>query len=432
MALQAECYTRLADLYWKVKDTDQAKALFQTVASQKPKSKSEGLSPFVGYARYRIATMAEEDAHFEPLKFPEATLQKALNQRLSFLEPLSRSYQNVVQVGGPWAIAALNRLALWANRFADEMDHIEPPASLQGKSLEKFRKDLASISGPIRQKAQSTWNDGLNKSLSSLILSPVLPEISDHLADLQTPKVGRAQGPRGKLHLAGISATGGSEGLAVDLQKVRERLLKNAKDVSAWSDYGNLLWGEAKPLMAKIAYEQAIALNPKSIAALNNLAVVQLSSEGEEDWVVVNESVRILEEALRIDDFYLPAKMNLATLLNYYRLFPKAKKLWEQVLVRSSGAQVQQDAELGLAIAQQGLAEYDAAELAFQNKVRGDDIYPFILPYHEAARLSRKGTDGASDCVSRLEKINENQVRGFEKQSVQYLKGICEKWKESK
>ena len=219
--------------------------------------------------------------HFDPMKLPEAQLQKGLTQRLNFLEPLSKSYQSVVQVGGAWGVAALHRLALFAVHFADEVDAIEPPSSLKGPSLEKFRRDLGSISGPLREKARVTWNDGYTKALGVNLFSPFLPEVADSLADFKVPTPGRAQGPRGKFHLAGLSADGSPDTQSVAFQKVRNKLILNAKDAGAWIDYGNLLWGDGKPLLAKIAYQRALALNPRNALALNNLAVVQISSGGE-------------------------------------------------------------------------------------------------------------------------------------------------------
>ena len=58
----------------------------------------------------------------------------------------------------------------------------------------------------------------------------------------------------------------------------------------------------------------------------------------------------------------MAAKMNLATLMNYYRLFAKAKPLWDQVLVRNSSA----DAWDGLAVALQGLGNHQEAEKTFK------------------------------------------------------------------
>jgi len=377
--------------------------------------------------------MTEAEAKFEPLRFPEAQLQKALAQRLSFLEPLSRAYEAAVGSGGPWSIAALHRLALWALHFAEEVDLIEPPASLKGPALEKFRKDLRSVSIPLREKAKSTWNDAYSKAVAAGRFSPILPEIADSLSDFGLSPPGRAQGPKRKLHLAGVGMPASPQAMAEAFRVVREKLIKNAKDPLAWVDYGNLLWAEQKPLFSKMAYERAIALSAKNATALNNLAVVKWNQEGE-SWVSLMEVVSLLEESLKIDDFFLVAKQNLAILMNYYRIFPKAKSLWEQVLARSPNPEAQE----GLAIALQGTGNLSAAENAFQKlsvQVKGPSP---LVAFHKAARHSMRGlsfvdiAQGSEEmerCVDVLETISESSLQGFEKTAFDHLKGKCETWK---
>src|SRR5206468_7501850 len=51
------------------------------------------------------------------------------------------------------SVAALDRLALWAMNFANEVDAIP---SAQAKNPDAFRKSLGSVSGPLRRKAYET------------------------------------------------------------------------------------------------------------------------------------------------------------------------------------------------------------------------------------------------------------------------------------
>jgi tetratricopeptide (TPR) repeat protein len=429
--LQAECESRLADLYLQNKDVTQAKLLYKKVASLSPsrskfKKSAEATSPFVGYARYKLAEMMEKEATFEPLRFPKEQLQKALNQRMTFLGPLSQAYQSAVQVSGPWAVAALNHLALWASHFADEVDAVEPPASLEGVALEKFKKDLKGVSGPLKDQAKSIWNEAYSKAISLGLLSPALPEVADHLADFRSVAVGRAQGARGHFELVGISLSKGSEQIETEYQKVRDSLIKNAKSAHDWTTYGNLLWGEDKPLLAKLAYERALALNPRSVSALNNLAVMMLNGDGEEDWLVVAEANHYLERALEQDHFYVPAKINLATLLNYYRSFSKAHSLWEQVLVRNRP----NFGQSGLAVSLQGVGKVQSAVQHFEKaNIEGSEMSEFVVKYHEAARNSTQGVEGAERCISLLSGLNESSLIGFEKQALIRLRGKCDLWK---
>ncbi len=428
----AECQARLADLYLKDQDATKAKELFKQLASlssprkgKGAKKKSSGpVSPFVGYARYQLADLMEREASFEPMTFPEAQLKKGLNQRLNFLEPLSKAYQGAVEAGGPWGIAALHRLALWATHFAEEVDAIEAPATLQGAALERFKKQLLSVSQPLREKARTTWSDAYSKASTFILLSPVLPEIADRLADFKSGVPSRAQGARGGFYLSGLSADGGAETAPVALGRVRDGLLKDAKDSGLWTDYGNLLWGEGKPLLAKIAYQRSLALKAKNAAALNNIAVVVLKSDGEEDWITASEAAQDLEEALRVDDFFVAAKTNLAGLMNYYRLFAKAKTLWDQVRVRHPGG----NTDLGLAVSLQGLGKTEAADALFQ-KAEGSADRSFLESYHRAGRESLKGASGIESCLEILRGIEERSLEGFEKNSVSYLMKRCESWR---
>ena len=419
----AECGSRLADLELRMKDPVRARAHFKKVASL-GKGKPGRSSPFIGYARYRLASLQEEEARFRPLKLPEKQLQAAMNQRVAFLEQLSRSYLAAADAGGPWAVAALDRLASWALRFAEEVDGIEVPAGATPQQLAQFKKQISSVSGPIRRKAIETWMESYAKAAAAEALSPAIPEIADRLAEQKVPGFGRAQGPRGKFRLAGAPSDGGSAAL----EKVRERLLKNAQDSSAWVDYGNLLWGQGKPGLAKLAYERAVGLSARNAAALNNRAVVSLSPAGaEEDWFTAIEGAEYFRRALRQDEFFIPAKVNLASLLNYYRVFKSARPLWEQSLVKAQGADIWD----GHAIALQGLGRAQEAEVSFQKATSsGGSTSRFAIVFHEAAR--GLGSGGGERCLSRLGDLDSGSLQGFEKEAVERLRKACSAWKPAK
>jgi outer membrane protein assembly factor BamD (BamD/ComL family) len=421
--LEAECGLKLADLYLKNRDQGNAEELWKRIGAPKKKGL---VSPYVGYARFLLAERMETGAKFEPLRLPEANLKKGLKQRLDFLEPLSRSYNSVVDAGGPWAVAALERLGQWAYGFAEELDRIEPPAGADEKRTADFRKSLAAISGPLKQKAIATWKDAYAKAVAAEALSPAVPRLVDRLADTQ--QGARAQGFRGKLRLAGLAADGGSDGASNAFEKMRDRLFKNAQDANAWVDYGNLLWGQGKPQLARLAYERSISLNPKNPASLNNRAVVLLSGDGQDDWVIVAEASELLLKALDQDGFFVPAKINRAALLNYYRLFPKAKPLWEQVLAKGSFA----DGEDGFAVALLGTGNANAADAAWARAVdNGAPKARFVALFHQAARAAASGASGASKCLSLLEDLTKSSA-GFEAQSVERLKERCKQLKEAR
>ncbi|MCM2321712.1 MAG: hypothetical protein NDJ90_00440, partial [Oligoflexia bacterium] len=419
--LAAECGARLADLHLRARNAAEAKALFKKVGAS---AGAAARSPWVAYSRYMLASFQEQEARFAPLELPEAQLKKAMNQRLAFLEQLSRAYGSAVEAGGPWAIAALDRLAGWVMGFAEEVERIAAPPGAAPAAVAQFRKTLAGVSGPLRKKAVQTWQEAYTKCIAAEAMSPALPEIADRLADSGIAGVGRAQGVHGLYRLAGVPADGGPEGSSAALEKTRAKLVKNPQDSVAWLDYGNLLWGQGKPLLSSLAYDRAEALNRRSPAAINNRAVVELSlAKGtSEDWLVAATASERFRGASKLDEFFLPAKFNRASLLNYYRLFPKAKPLWEQVLAKGAGA----DAQDGMAIALQGTGDLRRAEAAFQRASElGSPDSRFAAVYHEAARLA---ATSPAQCLSRIEDGDSATLTGFEKNAFERLKRACTSW----
>lgn len=430
-ALETECGARLGDLYLKTGDIARSKEVFKRMGQIRVASGVS--SPFVAYARFRLTEFLEKETQFEPLKLPESQLRKSLAQRLKFLEPLSRGYHSAMEAGGPWAIAALDRLAGWAYKFASELDAVQPPSQFTDIALKNFRASLKQVSDPLRRKALDTWYDSYQKANDLELLSPVVPFISDRLVQMQRPGIYRAQGFRGRFRIGGMSSDGGQLGQKDALAQVREKLLKNGKDAAAWVDYGNLLWGASRPLLARIAYERALSIQPKNVAALTNRAVVLLSlptvnfmgenpGDSEGDWLRALEANEAWKEVLKIDEFDLAAKMNRAYLLNYYRLFKRSKQLLDQVVGRVN----QPDVLASYAIALQGIGQ---GSLAQQNFKKATDLgridsSQFSDRYHHAARIAETDAEG---CLDALSDISKKELGGFELFSWTRLKQSCEK-----
>lgn len=423
--LYAECGIQLGDLYLKSKNFDEAKKTFEQVSRVNGKGP---FSPYIGYARFKLAYQLESSAHFPPLELPDVKLKKALDSRLEFLAPLSRAYLSVVDAGGPWSVSALDRLAQWAYQFADEVDQIQVPSNASEAAIEKFKKNLTAISAPLRSKAAYTWSESYAKSVQAELYSSVIPEIADRLADLKVSKPGRAQGYWKKFQLAGVPSDGGEEGAVESFRRVREKLVKNPQDGNAWLDYGNLLWGEGRPGMARLAYDRTLSINRRNSNALNNRAVLLLSqstqSSSMEVAISASEAAALFREALKNDDFFLPAKINLATLRNYYRHFEKAKNLWEQVLVKVQAPFVYD----GLAISLQGLGDSQGAlNNLNQATALGAPSKRFALQYHKAVqKLALQNEDSHSQCLSHLNELHSSSLFEFEKMAVERLKRTCQ------
>ncbi len=423
----AECGARLADLYAKLETPAQSNRYFQAVAARGEGRKGKGgadTSPWIGYARYHNAVQTERDTQFRKLSLPDDKLKRGLEERLKFLEKLNRSYLSVVEVAGPWAVAGLDRLANWVANFADEVDQIEPPKGASPEAIAGFRRGLKSVSAPLRGKAVDTWKNAYMKAVDRELLSPVLPVIADRLADFGVVAPARAQGFRDKFRLSGQPADGGKEGRTAAFERVRKNLIDNAKDAPAWIDYGNLLWGEGKPLVAKIAYERALLLNPKAAAALNNRGVLIASGSGQEDWIRIAEANQYFKQAIEKDELFLAAKFNRGAVLNYYRIFSRAKPYWTQV----SAVAPQPDVIDGIAISEQGMGQTEAEKtFARATKAGGDSNRPSVV-YHLAARIAE--TDPGK-CAKLADKLLD-ETSGFERMAVQHLSEVCKERKGKK
>jgi hypothetical protein len=74
------------------------------------------------------------------------------------------------------------------------------------------------------------------------------------------------------------------------------------------------------------------------------------------------------------------------------------------------------------------MGQASQADAAFDRADR--DSSSFGVAYHRAARSAEAGPEGAAKCLEELSRIETSA--GFEKQSVDYLKGICGQWKSAK
>ena len=314
-------------------------------------------------------------------------------------------------------MAALNRLAHFVEQFAAELDRIPAPEGTLA-AQEQFRGSLRAVSGPLRLKALETWKRAYDEANKKEILSPAIVEIGDRLAEGSDGRsiVPRAQGARGRFRLAGLASDGGEAGASDAMEAVRKKLNQNPRNAAAWVDYGNLLWGQGKPGLAKITYDRALALKPGEPAALNNRAVVELGGSGQDEWVTANAAVELFRKALAQDELYLAAKFNLASLFTYYRVFGTARKLWEQVLVKAPSA----DAQDGLAAALAGLGNQGGVESALlRAESAGASKSRFVRVFVDAAR--EKG----SKCVDRLEDADRDRLGGFERAALESLRAYC-------
>ena len=409
----AECGARLADLYARLETPGKANRMFETVAAR-GKGKKADTSPWVGYARYRLVEIFEKEKVFTNtrLALPDDVLKRGLEERTKFLGELNARYQGVVEANGPWAIAALDRLASWVMNFADEIDGIDPPPTANAATIAGFQKSLKGVSDPLRNQALASWRTAYQKASAQETLSPMIPAIADRMARFGVAPPYLSQGFRDRYRLSGQPSDGGTVGKGMAYERVRSVLLGNPKEVQGWIDYGNLLWGDGKPLLAKITYERALTLDPKAAAALNNRGVLIVSASGQEDWIRVAEADTFFRQALAKDELFLAAKFNRGALLNYYRLFDRAKPYWRQVVA----AAPQPDAYDGLAISEAGVGDAASAQKDLDRAGQtGAPDKRFAAVYFEAVR----------SCGGSLKKLDELGLSGFEQTAAVRLRDLC-------
>ena len=201
--------------------------------------------------------------------------------------------------------------------------------------------------------------------------------------------------------------------------------MKTPKDSSKWVDYGNVLSVEGKFGLAKICYNQALALDKNNYNAQNNLAALNININGDDNWYVASQSAYTFKNIIKKKNFFYLSKENRGKLLNYYRLFKKSKTEFEQLLVKEKQAVNLE----GLAVALQGTGQVDKSKAQFELAIEeGLSSSKFSSRYNKAARLSLNGKSGAEDCYDLLRRFDEEDHTGFELSSIQHLKRTCYKW----
>ncbi len=415
-SLKAECGTQVGNYYLKLNDLRQGKTAFEQVIQIKkgPSSKS----PYIAYAQFRLSQILEREMKNSPLEFPEEKLLKAFTQRVEELKPVSNAYQKAISLGGPWGIAATERLGDLALGLAQEVS-----AALKNPSASvNLKQALEPVALALKSKAIENSKNAYQQAIKLKILSPALPIIHDRLVDSGINQMNRAQGPRVGIRLIGVSADGGALGKEKAMSDTREKLLQKVDDALLWIDYGNLLWGIGKPGLSKVAYNRALDLKTRMADALNNVAVVMVSDQGLENWFASNEATAVWKRAVGIESNNSAALYNLGHYYNYFRLFSLSVPYFESL---NRKIQIGESHD-GLAVANWALGQNGESELAFKKAEElGQDPDRFAKKYIEASRESAAGNN--KGCLSHLKDVNGvAEMKGFEKVAYERLKSRCQ------
>jgi cellulose synthase operon protein C len=407
--LQAECGSKLADLYLKIQDPSRARQIFLRVLKRAPGKKSKD-SPFLAYAQFGLGRLKERTLTKQKLRLPIKALMSTLNKRIAELKPVTAEYEKAIEYGGPWSIAATDRLMELSYAFAREVDVLLASPQISSE----VRSALTPVSRSLRKKAVDIGRKAYGVANRDRVLSSYLPVLHDRLVDFKVRGFYRSQGRALGVRLTGVPPGGGKAGREAALASVRQRLTKSAADAGAWLDYGNLLWGAGRPGLAKVAYQRAFELKKRVADASNNLAVISVTENGLEDWVAANEAKDLWEKAVRLDANNRAAQFNLAHIYNYYRLFRRAKPYVDQL----SKSIVAVDMQDMLATTLFGLGKVSEGKLAIQK----GDRFGLSADRFEKRFLQATQMKGVA-CGAQLERLGD--LKGFEKSAVDRLKERC-------
>jgi len=409
---KAECLCQIGNFYASHQDWKPARERFESVIAihSGPSSKS----PYIAYAQFRIAQILEKEMKNPPLEFPEEKTLKAFEVRINELKPVSEAYQKAIQFGGPWGIAATERLGDLSADFSSEVTR----ALKDKKATPSLKSALLPAAEALSNQSVEHAKTAYRVSIQQQILSSALPVIQDRLVDAKIKGMGRSQGSRSGVKLIGIDPDGGSVGRDESLKGVRDLLLKSQDNALAWIDYGNLLWGLGKPGLSKVAYERSLSLRTRAADAENNIAVVLVSDLGFENWFAANEAVALWKKAISIEPKNSAALFNLGHFFNYYRLYPLALPPLLKVSKRVKIAEVYD----ALAVTYFGLGKITEAEL---NAKRAEDLG--LSPNRFTRRYREASVEVGANCLLKLNEIpGANELKGFERISVNRLKQRCQ------
>jgi hypothetical protein len=402
---EGECTMRLGLLYQRLGNRDESRTYLKKATTLA----SKGTGAFFGlWARLELARMADAEVVFP--KLTREGLAKDLPKRLLAFEAVQKAYSPLLEAGGGFSVPASRRLGQVALELADEMEAIASADPKATKTVETLRSTAVQFFKQSKQKAQEgEW------------ISPELPKLVLEL-DL-AEKAASAQGTAPEFSMIEYLRFGRTED---SISKLREQLSQNARDAALWGRYALWLAREFKnDGLAAVAFDRVLSIQPKNVAAINNLAVLKARSSAgaiEDPWMAT-QIAGLLKEAATMETELPVARANRAQLLNYYAIFPLAKKIWEQVQVKDRSPL----AEDGMGISLQGIGNVPLARSSFTRaREAGADPKRFAQRFHEAAAVATQNPDTCIDLLSAMHK----PTREFERQAATKLEETCKLWKQ--
>ncbi|MCM0606132.1 MAG: tetratricopeptide repeat protein [Xanthomonadaceae bacterium] len=356
---------------------------------------------------------------FPPISLPDAKLKQGVQDRMRVIEKQAGDAKRLIESGGPVSISALEFLSSQILMFADQIDHADLSKATTPAAKENYKKSLAKVTAPIRQKAKGFSKRAFEKAQELNIYTPEILNLAQDWASDRQNLWARVQGSRPQFRVLGIPVDGSESETNEALVAVRVKLAAQPQAAQSWIDYGNILWRQKKLELAKVAFFQALDIQPKNTAALNNLSVMELSKENVDDVFKIQQADYGFRRAMDTGDGAWIPKWNLAQILLYYRLFKSAKPLIEAV--RKS--QMTEEIESAYAVALAGTGNGREASQTIKNaeKLDGDTAGS---KYHRAILKAALAT--GEDCVDELDRISGPEYVSLEQKSVVLLRSFCD------
>jgi tetratricopeptide (TPR) repeat protein len=409
---QAQCQTMIGALLRGKGDLKGARKAYLD-ASRISKGPSAG-SAYVANALYELAVIAEQEIKLTRLELPLKRLIGTVEKRSKEIRRIREPYQKALEAGGPWGIAAAERMGDVILDFSRELSALQASPSADAQTKELLNQMISRLNRDSFEISKSAYDVALKNSQ----ISKALPVIQDRLVDSGQTRWKRSQGSRSGFKLIGMLPEGDSSGKEASMKRVREQLMSSSSNSKAWVDYGNLLWGIGRPGLAKIAYEQALLHQPAHADALSNMAVVQIMELKVETWSAAILAINAWKKAIEKQPDHLASHFNLGLIFNYYRLFPEGERYFLKAVEKSPKLA---EAREGLAVAYFGQGkDSEAADEAKKAVSYGLKPQSFSKRFREVLQSDPK------DCKTLADELGRgSELSGFELISVNLLKARC-------
>ncbi len=410
-SIVAQTNVMLAQLFEQMHEKSKAQQHYLIASKVKASANSKERN-FAANAAYKLVEPLYNQFESVKLVLPEAKLNSNTKLKLELAEKLVSQYQNVVGYGdGEWGIAALNKLSIAFMKFALEIEHAPAPPKIVAdqKLLQQYLAQLQSISKKLKARAFEFMNQGYSKANQLKVISNEFRSMKFAMAELnprQFPPVD--SGPiQVQSSIIGLKKQDDVESLRSIKNEWRkslsDRFLKNLKYAPFWLELGNLEVLSNRIDIAKLAYEQAIQINPKYADAYSNLGLIQLAKNN------YKEAYSLIQQASDLAELNKDIRFNLAKTLVHFHLFNSAYDVLTPLTKRFEG-----DLEIQkyFAITNLGLAKIEFPKKYFDKNNSLDE--PDYASWYNAAVFnivfgSKSDKENAIDICKNKVKSLSNQ-----------------------